>query len=183
MSNLIQSVYALAKNNNGFFKSEKQAAFLIAQLAERNGVFAELYSFGANNGAQARRDVFVSWDSQGITEIKTVAQVSRKTKVLFERQDNSVFQAAQAKKAQELAQAKAENEQWYANKFAELEQAIAEEKQSLVKLLADIEAADASGAASAIDKGLLMAICTNNSNAKVSKLESELNQYKARFYA
>ena len=176
---IMQSVYALAKNNNGFFKSEKQASFLIAALSERQGLFCELYSFGANNGAQARRDVFVSWDSQGITEIKTVAEKSRKTNVLFTRQDESVFQAKQAKKAQELAQAKAENDQWYANKFAELEQAIAEEKQELVKLLSDIETAVANGTPSAIDKDVLINICTNNSNDKVEKLESELRQYKA----
>jgi hypothetical protein len=180
---IMQSVYTLAKTNNGFFKSEKQASFLIATLAERQGVFCELYSFGANNGAQARRNVFVSWDSNGITEIKTVAEKSHKTNVLFARIDESVFQAKQAKKAQELAQYKAENEQWYANKFAELEMAIAEEKQSLIKLLSDIEDAIASGIGGSIDKDLLVNICTNNSNAKVEKLERDLAQYKARFYA
>jgi len=183
MSNLLTSVYSLAKNNNGFFKSEKQAAFLASELSSCGGFFYELFSFGDNNGAQARRDVYVTWDSKGITEIKTIAAISRKTKVLFTRLDNSIFEAKQAKKAQEIAQAKAEHDQWYTSKFVELEQAIAEEKQNLIVLLSEIEVAIASGAPSAIDKDLLIAICTNNSNAKVLKLESDLAQYKARFYA
>lgn len=97
---VLASVYSLAKNNNGFFKSEKQAKFLISQL-EVCSMFVESFSFGEFNGAKALRTVFVSWDSKGITEIKTVADVSRKESVKFTRISDTEFTAKQAQKQAE----------------------------------------------------------------------------------
>lgn len=106
MSNILISVYSLVKSNNGFFKSDKQAAFLISQLDASKGMFIESFSFGEFNGAKALRTVFVSWDSQGITEIKTVADVSRKESVKFTRISAAEFTAKQEQKQVEKEQSR-----------------------------------------------------------------------------
>ena len=96
-SNILMSVYALAKSNNGFFKSEKQAAFLSSALEERDGYFVELFSFGYHGGAKNTRTVYVKWDQQGITEIKTVADISKKETIKFTRLSADQVAANKAK--------------------------------------------------------------------------------------
>jgi hypothetical protein len=123
MSNsILVSVYALAKNNNGFFKSEKQAAFLTAELDKAQGTFIEGFSFGEYNGAYSTRTVTVAYDAQGITEIKTTGDKTRKTVIKFTRQDSELFAAKQAVKQAEIAQAKVDT-------IAFHQQAIAQHKQ------------------------------------------------------
>lgn len=104
------SLYHLANTNNGFFKSEKQACFLINQLVLNNGEFTEWFSFGENNGASSSRSVFFKWDEKGITEIKTVATKSKKVCIKFTRQTE-----------QQLAEAK--------------ENSLAEEKQRIAEMI------------------------------------------------
>ena len=105
---VLASLYSLSKNNNGFFKSEKQAAFLVAELERRQGLFVESFSFGEHNGAQATRSVYVSWDTQGVIEIKTVADKSGKTAIKFTRLNAVDYAAKQQAKDSELAQAQAD---------------------------------------------------------------------------
>lgn len=121
---ILASVYSLAKNNNGFFKSEKQAKFLISQLESMNGAFVESFSFGEFNGAKALRTVFVSWDSKGITQIKTVADVSRKESVKFTRISETDF-------ADKQAQKQAEKEASRLQSIADYQRLIAEQ-QSMI---------------------------------------------------
>lgn len=75
MSQVLASIYSLAKSSNGLFKSEKQAAFIIAELDRRSGLFVELFSFGEFNGASANREVHVTWDQSGIVSITTKAPI------------------------------------------------------------------------------------------------------------
>jgi hypothetical protein len=103
---LLVSVYSLAKSNNGMFKSEKQAAFLIAELERRNGLFVECFSFGEFNGASANREVQVTWDNQGIVRITTKAPKSGKTSIKFERKTDTEYQAIKEAKALEIQQGK-----------------------------------------------------------------------------
>ena len=102
MSQVLASVYSLAKSNNGLFKSEKQAAFIIAELDRRSGLFVEMFSFGEYNGASATREVYVAWDQSGIVSITTKAVKSGKTTVKFQRVTQSEFEAVNAAKAQAL---------------------------------------------------------------------------------
>lgn len=102
MSQVLASIYSLAKSNNGLFKSEKQTAFIIAELDRRSGLFVELFHFGERNGASATREVHVSWDQAGIVSITTKAVKSGKTTVKFQRVTQAEFEAAKAAKAQAI---------------------------------------------------------------------------------
>ena len=98
MSNILISVYSLASKNNGFFKSEKQAQFLISELDRVSGSFIEWFSFGYTGKEKHSRIVTVSYDDQGITEIKTKAERSGKESVKFTRKSADEFAAIQAAK-------------------------------------------------------------------------------------
>lgn len=102
MSQVLASIYSLAKSNNGLFKSEKQAAFIIAELDSRSGLFVEMFSFGEYNGASATREVYVTWDQSGIVSITTKAPKSGKTTIKFQRATQAEFEAANTAKAQAL---------------------------------------------------------------------------------
>lgn len=85
MNNILISVYSLANKNNGFFKSEKQAQFLISELVKADCHFIEWFEFGYTGKEKHSRSVFVSYDDQGITEIKTKATISGKENIKFKR--------------------------------------------------------------------------------------------------
>jgi hypothetical protein len=96
-NNVLISLFALAKNNNGFFKSEKQAQFLTKFLADNEGIFIESFSFGYTGKTKAERTTFFTWDDQGITKITTKASVSGKESVKFARMDSAEYDAKKAK--------------------------------------------------------------------------------------
>jgi hypothetical protein len=58
------SVLSLCKSNNGFFKSEKQANFLISQLELKDGYF------GQNDSGFNTCPLFAAWDNKGILRVK-----------------------------------------------------------------------------------------------------------------
>lgn len=101
MSNILISVYSLASKNNGFFKSEKQAQFLISELDKVGGSFIEYFTFGYTGKEKHSRFVTVSYDTQGITEIRTKAEKSGKESVKFTRKTDQEFAAIQAAKIAE----------------------------------------------------------------------------------
>ena len=74
MSNILSSFLGLAKNNDGFFKSEKQAKFLLARTD--GGVYAinQVLTFGEYDGRTKRNTAEISWtvycDAQGVTKIE-----------------------------------------------------------------------------------------------------------------
>ena len=75
MSNILSSVYNLTKTNNGMFKSEKQANFLISQFK----AYDDFVGFSPNG-----KPIFVEYDDKGIIKMyKDLA--SNKTDIVFER--------------------------------------------------------------------------------------------------
>ena len=81
--NLSHSILSLAKCNNGFFKSEKQAQFLIAQMSDFGGCIGH-----ANSGYNSC-PIFASWDEEGITKI---VKASKKGDiVIFERKQEGIL--------------------------------------------------------------------------------------------
>ena len=67
------SILSLAKNNNGYFKSEKQASFLINQINNNNGVigYSEAKFIGRESGLEGavRCNIMCECDELGITKI------------------------------------------------------------------------------------------------------------------
>lgn len=92
-NSLAQSIYSLAKNNNGFFKSDVQANFLRSQLDRVNGAFANGDVYG-----NSYTD-FAEYDDKGITRIFRKAFKTNKEKEIFKRlagQDLEDFKNKQA---------------------------------------------------------------------------------------
>ena len=50
---LLRSIYSLAKNNNGLFKSEKQAQFLKRQIDFRDGIVGSQEMYGNSVSVRA----------------------------------------------------------------------------------------------------------------------------------
>jgi hypothetical protein len=71
------SILGLAKNNNGMFKSEKQALFLISQMEQMDGLI------GHASSAYHSCPMFASWDKTGITQIVKSSKTGNL--VMFER--------------------------------------------------------------------------------------------------
>lgn len=91
--NISKSIFALTKCNNGFFKSEKQAAFLIDQMEKANGCI------GISNSGYNQCPIFAEWDGKGIT--KLVKHGKRHT-VMFERKIQGVLTGPEKKEIKRL---------------------------------------------------------------------------------
>ena len=76
-SDIFASIFSLAKSNNGFFKSEKQASFLSSILQQFDGHIGHTDS-GYNTCA-----VFAECDKQGVTKIYKTTKAG--DVVMFER--------------------------------------------------------------------------------------------------
>lgn len=121
MSNILISVYSLANNNNGFFKSEKQAKFLISELDKVGGSFIEYFQFGYTGKEKHSRLVTVSYDNQGIIEIRTKAEKSGKESVKFTRKTAQEFAVIQAAKIAECNKETLQSITAIENNIAELQ--------------------------------------------------------------
>jgi len=86
-----QSILSLCKNNNGFFKSERQAEFLTSKLGEVAGFVGTLSAWGNNVS------LFAEWDSKGIVK---VVKRGKSNSVFFERITLEEWEAKQARKAE-----------------------------------------------------------------------------------
>ena len=84
-----QSIFSLAKKNNGFFKSEKQGQYLIAQLSEYDGCIGHADS-GYNSCP-----IFADWDNKGI--IKIVKSSKNGDVIMFERKIKGTLTSLQIK--------------------------------------------------------------------------------------
>jgi hypothetical protein len=82
---LLRSIYSLAKNNNGVFKSEKQAQFLKRQIDLRDGVVGNHEAYG--NSVSVR----VEYDDKGITKIYTHSTKTNRDVVKFRRISDEQF--------------------------------------------------------------------------------------------
>lgn len=91
--NIRQSIFGLAKTNNGFFKSEKQAAFLISQLQGCDGYL------GAADSGYNSCPIFCTWDEKGITAILKHSQTNKGCKPIpmFERKIEGALTALELK--------------------------------------------------------------------------------------
>lgn len=84
-----KSVFNLTKSNNGFFKSEKQAQFLITQMSFLGGCIGH-----ANSGYNSC-PVFASWDEKGITTL--VKSTKKGDVIMFERKVQGVLTSLEIK--------------------------------------------------------------------------------------
>jgi hypothetical protein len=91
---IAQSIFALAKSNNGLFKSEKQSAFLISQLKKTDGCIGHADS-GYNSCP-----IFASWDDKGITKI--VKASKNGDTLMFERKQEGVLTVLEIKRIKSL---------------------------------------------------------------------------------
>ena len=99
MQNSIQSsVFNLAKSNNGFWKSEKQAAFLIDQFSQRDGCIGHAES-GYNSCP-----IFVEWDAEGVVKIYKHSKTKKgyANKSMFVRKTAGVLTELQVKEIKQL---------------------------------------------------------------------------------
>jgi hypothetical protein len=99
MQNSIQSsVFHLAKSNNGFWKSEKQAAFLIGQFTQSEGCVGHADS-GYNSCP-----IFVEWDADGITKIWKHSKTKKGyvNKTMFTRKVEGVLTELEIKAIKQL---------------------------------------------------------------------------------
>lgn len=102
-ADLLVSFFSLVKNNNGFFKSEKQAAFLL-KMTDGHYVTSQNIQFGEYEGRTNRNTAKIEWavilDNQGV--VKMEKTTSKGTQVYFER-TQEFFDKVAAKKAAMLA--------------------------------------------------------------------------------
>jgi len=87
--NIKISILSLCKSNNGFFKSEKQANFLIGQLSDCDGYF------GRNDSGFNACPLFAIWDNKGI--LKTQKSTIKGMVTTFERKVEGVISPLEAK--------------------------------------------------------------------------------------
>ena len=86
IKDIVNSCLALANNNNGLFKSEKQAEFLTGFFIDGGLTASVAYSFGEFNGCTRRVDYVITINETGIQKIikngvihweNTPAQISK----------------------------------------------------------------------------------------------------------
>jgi len=94
MENLLISCFSLAKSNNGFFKSEKQAEFLISKINERDG------NIGSVTSGYNSCPVFANLDNKGI--LKIVKSTKSGEIVMFERVVENQLNSIQIKEINSL---------------------------------------------------------------------------------
>lgn len=89
-----KSIFGLAKSNNGFFKSEKQANFLISQMEQFGGCI------GSANSGYNSCPIFASWDEKGITKI--IKSSKNGDVIMFERKKEGVLTSLEIKDVKSL---------------------------------------------------------------------------------
>jgi hypothetical protein len=111
--NIQISILSLTKNNNGFFKSEKQAAFLIDQLKKNQGYF------GSFNSGYHSCPLFATWDEKGI--VKTTKSTKKGMVTLFERKVKGVISDLDAKRIKSLERKLKKEEKYLAERISSFE--------------------------------------------------------------
>jgi hypothetical protein len=81
--NIKISILSICKNNNGYFKSEKQAKYLISELTKWGG------HFGSNNSGYHTCPLSATWDADGI--IKTTKSTKNGRVTVWERRVQGVL--------------------------------------------------------------------------------------------
>lgn len=91
---ITSSILNLTKTNNGFFKSDKQAKFLISQISEFGGCV------GHSSSAYHSCPIFAEYDEKGI--IKLTKSTKKGDVVIFERNVKGVISSLDAKRLKSL---------------------------------------------------------------------------------
>jgi len=116
MSNVAVSFASLVKSNNGMFKSEAQAKFLLSQCQEENTFVC------SGNVYNNSFTMFYICDIQGVVKVEKYLPKSGKTTTTWERLTNDQFQANQeakaASKARDIALQEASVAKWQARQDA-----------------------------------------------------------------
>lgn len=100
MSQVAMSFASLVKSNNGFFKSEKQAAFLLSQCQEQNVFYA--------GGSIYKNSYMMEYhcDAKGVVKVVKYLSKTARQVVMFERMTGEAFiakqEATQAAKKREI---------------------------------------------------------------------------------
>lgn len=89
-----KSIFTLTKYNNGLFKSEKQADFLIDQMQQTGGCI------GIANSGYNQCPIFAEWDAEGIT--KVVKHGKKKHTIMFERKTPGVLTEVEKKRIKSI---------------------------------------------------------------------------------
>lgn len=89
-----KSVESLIKTNNGFFKSDKQAEFLISQLSKNNIFVGSVYGNTFN--------ITYVFDEKGIIKKEQYNIKTSKTEITWERKVAGVLTVQQEKKIKSL---------------------------------------------------------------------------------
>lgn len=89
MSNVAISFASIVKSNNGFFKSEAQAKFLISQCQEENTFFTGGNVYGNSF------TLSYECDSKGVVKVEKYLSTTGKTETTFTRLTNEEFKAKQ----------------------------------------------------------------------------------------
>jgi predicted lipid-binding transport protein (Tim44 family) len=92
MSDIAKSFASLVKSNNGLFKSEKQAAFLLSQCQE--GHVFSTGGFIYNNPFR----MFYHCSAKGVVKVEKYTATTGKTVTLWEPKQEGVMSQAEAKK-------------------------------------------------------------------------------------
>jgi chromosome segregation ATPase len=108
IDDIAKSIYGLAKNNNGYFKSPAQAQFLKGQLDRRDGVVGSGNTYGNSHTD------FAEYDDKGIIKIERHLATTGNSKIIFQRKEGT-----------NLTQADEKNIRFYKRKIKELEQYLA----------------------------------------------------------
>lgn len=91
---IFKSILSLAKSNNGFFKSEKQAQFLSSKINEFDGFI------GRADSGYYSCPIFASCDKEGITKI--VKSTKNGDVLMFERAKQGVLTSLEMKEIKRL---------------------------------------------------------------------------------
>lgn len=133
-ADLLVSFFSLVKNNNGFFKSEKQAAFML-KMTDGHYITTQQLHFGEYDARTRRNTAMITWsvilDNQGV--VKMEKTTSKGVQVYFER-TQEYFDKLAAQKAARMAdieKTKALRNEYLNNEIEELKNKIAVIKKSL----------------------------------------------------
>jgi hypothetical protein len=118
---LTKTVFNLTKYNNGYFKSEKQAQYLLKKLRDADGA---LFSGIVYNNPYR---YWADWDNDGITKLYKIAERTKKETIVFVRRTDSEELTYQ----KELEKAKEQRNKMYFDEIEKFEKGIERRKSEI----------------------------------------------------
>lgn len=184
-SDLLVSFFSLVKNNDGFFKSEKQAAFML-KMTDGHYVTTQQLHFGEYDARTRRNTAMITWsvilDNQGV--VKMEKTTSKGTQVYFERTQEYLDKLAAQKAARmaDIEKTKALRNEYLNGKIDELKSKIDAAKKNMelspeaAQILKSSKIAD--GRFSNMHECLVYTFTkeVEDIQAKISELESQIER-------